>query len=73
MRFVQHIKAIKAIILLENVGQRNFQEENKKKLRICKKNPALWTRASEPGLLNQIFDSVSVIWSFLNIIKKYFL
>jgi hypothetical protein len=33
----------------------------KKKSRICKKFPALWTRASESGLFNQIFDSVSVI------------
>jgi hypothetical protein len=57
--FVQHIKVI---ILLENGGQRNSQEEREKITKgLQKKNPALWTRASESGLLNQIFASVSVI------------
>jgi hypothetical protein len=66
VEFVQHIKAI---ILLENGGQRNSQEENEKKTR---KIPALRTRASDSGLLNQIFDSVSIICSFFNILKKFF-
>jgi hypothetical protein len=39
MGFVQHIKAI---ILLENGGQRNSQEENEKKIKdLQKKVPAL--------------------------------
>jgi hypothetical protein len=54
---------------VENAGQRNSQEENKKKLRFHKKFPALWTRASESGPLVQIFDSVSVIWGLFNIFK----
>jgi hypothetical protein len=37
-----------AIILLENAGQRNSQEENEKKIKdLQKKYPALWTRASD--------------------------
>jgi hypothetical protein len=66
MVFVQHIKAI---ILLENCDQRNSQEENEKNLRLHKKIPVLWTRASVSGHLVQIFDSVSVIWGLFNIFK----
>jgi hypothetical protein len=64
MSFFQHIEAI---ILLENGGQRNSQEENEKKLKISQKYPALWSRASESGHLVQIYDSVSVIWGLFNI------
>jgi hypothetical protein len=34
MKFVQHIKEKKVV---ENVGQRNSQEENKKKIKISQK------------------------------------
>jgi transcriptional regulator of acetoin/glycerol metabolism len=68
MGFMQHIEEI---ILLENGGQRNSQEENERKFKISqKKIPALWSRASESGHLVQIFDSVSVIWGLFNIFKK---
>jgi hypothetical protein len=40
--------------------ERNSQEENKEKINISQKFPALWTRASESGHLVQIFDSVSI-------------
>jgi hypothetical protein len=66
MKFVQHIKAI---ILLENAGQRNSQEENEKKIKFSQKFPAFWTRASESGHLVQIFGSVSVLWGLFNIFK----
>jgi hypothetical protein len=42
----QHIKEI---FLVENGGQRNSQEENKKNLSFHKKFPALWSRASKSG------------------------
>jgi hypothetical protein len=59
MRLVQHMKAI---IWLKNGSQRNSQEENAKKNQgFAKTFPSLWTRASESGQLNQIFDSVSII------------
>jgi hypothetical protein len=64
IRFDQHIKEV---ILLENGGQRNSQEKIANKTKdLQKKNPA---RASESGLLNRIFDSVSVIWGLFNILK----
>jgi hypothetical protein len=51
MGFVQHIQVI---ILPENLCQNKAEEENlKKKSRVCKKFPALSTRSSESGLLDQ--------------------
>jgi hypothetical protein len=64
MGFVQHIKAI---IMLENGGELNSQEENEKKNQgLAKKFPALYPRSSESGHLVQIFDEVSVIWGFFS-------
>jgi hypothetical protein len=42
-------------------------QSHKKNQGFAKKFPGLWTRASESGLLNQIFDLVSVILSLFNI------
>jgi hypothetical protein len=47
MKFVQHIKEI---FFVENGGQRNSQEENRKKLGFHKKFPALY------GLVRRCLD-----------------
>jgi hypothetical protein len=42
----------------------------KKKIQgFAKKNPALCARASESGLLKQIFDSEAIIWGLFSIFK----
>jgi hypothetical protein len=70
MKFVQYIKEI---FFVENGGQRNSQEENeKKRLSLHKKFPALWTRASKPGHLVRIFGFESVIWGLFNIFMYTF-
>jgi hypothetical protein len=49
MGFVQHIEEI---ILLENGGQRNSQEENEKKFKISKKNSCIMVSCIGVGTIS---------------------
>jgi hypothetical protein len=67
VELVQHIKDIIF------GGKRNSQGENENKTTdLQKKYPALWTRASEFGHLDQIFETVSIKWGFPTYLSNNF-